>query len=268
MIIPEVVPMLADSHFHSVAMAARGLDPVEILTELREKGAGPMLDVAIEPEDGPLIRRLTGTVDGVYHSCGLHPGKTGRDDREKALDTVERELHGGHYRAVGETGLDWFRMYAPRETQVTLFERHLDLAARFDLPVIVHNREADRDCLDRLVHAALPRGGVMHCFSSSPEWIAPFLDAGMYISFAGNLTFRNAGSLREAVRLVPHDRILLETDAPFLAPHPHRGTANHPGLLSYTLRVAAELRGERPEDLARRTAANLNRMLAAAADHR
>ena len=260
---PEIVSMLSDSHFHSIAMAGRGLDPVEILTELREKGAGPMLDVAIEPEDGSLMRRLTGGIDEVYHSCGLHPGKTAREDREEALERVESELSSGYYRAVGETGLDWYRMYAPRETQITLFERHLDLAARFDLPVIVHNREADRDCLDRLVHASLPRGGVMHCFSSSPEWVAPFLDAGMYISFAGNLTFRNAASLREAIRLVPRDRLLLETDAPFLAPHPHRGTPNHPGLLSYTLQVAAELLGERAEDVARRTAANLKRMLVA-----
>ncbi|MCG8480660.1 MAG: TatD family hydrolase [Spirochaetales bacterium] len=259
---PEIVPMLSDSHFHSLAMAGRGLDPVAILTELREKGAGPMLDVAIEPEDAPLMRESTGGIEEVYHSCGLHPGKTAREDREEALDRVERELGGGYYRAVGETGLDWFRMYAPRETQLTLFERHLDLAARFDLPVIVHNREADRDCLDRLVRAALPRGGVMHCFSSSPEWVTPFLDAGMYISFAGNLTFRNAAALREAVRLVPGDRLLLETDAPFLAPHPHRGRPNHPGLLSYTLGVAAELRGERAEDLARRAAVNLTRMLA------
>jgi TatD DNase family protein len=101
----------------------------------------------------------------------------------------------------------------------------------------------------------------MHCFSSEPEWIRGFLDAGMYISFAGNVTFKNADNLRDALRLVPDDRILLETDAPFLAPHPHRGRANHPGLLVHTLRCAAEIRRTSPERLGELAAANLARMI-------
>jgi TatD DNase family protein len=252
---------IADSHFHSTAMAERGLDPGGIITELRAAGAGPMLDVAINPEDAPRQRELTGGIDGVYYSLGLHPGSTGRDDWREALELIRSGIAAGGYHAVGETGLDWYRMYAPRERQRELFAAHLELADHHALPVIVHNRDADEDCLE-LIRAIHPRaGGVMHCFSSGPEWVAPFLDAGMYISFAGNLTFKNAANLREAVALVPEDRLLLETDAPFLAPHPYRGRPNHPGLLVHTLEVAAEMRGIAPDDLAEQTAENLSRLL-------
>ena len=252
---------LADSHFHSTAIADRGLDPGEIISELRAAGAGPMLDVAITPEDAPRQRELTGEIEGVYYSLGLHPSSTGRDDWADALTLIRDGIAAGGYHAVGETGLDWYRMYAPRERQRELFAAHLSLADQHALPVIVHNREADEDCLE-LIREFRPRaGGVMHCFSSAPEWVAPFLDAGMYISFAGNLTFKNAASLREAIALVPTDRVLLETDAPFLAPHPHRGRPNHPGLLVHTLEVAARARGTTAEELATQTSENLSRLL-------
>ena len=252
---------LADSHFHSVAMADRGLDPGAILSDLRAGGAGPMLDVAITPDDVGRQRALTGAVPGVFYSCGLHPGSTGRPDWQEALAAVEREIAGGTYHAVGETGLDWYRMYAPRERQLHLFQAHLQLAARHHLPIIVHNRQADADTLQQIRDAHLPTPGVMHCFSSDPEWVDRFVDAGMYISFAGNLTFRNAENLRESVVRVPEDRLLIETDAPFLAPHPFRGRDNHPAMVAHTLVRAAELRGVAPEHLAERTAENLARLL-------
>ncbi|MFP4151341.1 MAG: TatD family hydrolase [Alkalispirochaeta sp.] len=287
MTVPATVPLLSDSHLHSTAMADRGIDPRSVLGTLREETGGIFLDVAITPEDPPRQRELTGGVAGVYYSVGLHPGSTGRDDWEAAMAAVETELGGtihsqggagrNHtegtgvgaeavpeprvYHAVGETGLDWYRMYAPRERQLELFYRHLELADAAGLPVIVHNRSADEDCLAG-INAVAPRaGGVMHCFSSGPEWVGPFLDAGMYISFAGNVTFRNAGALRDALRNVPDDRLLLETDAPFLAPHPVRGKPNDPRLLPYTLEVAAQVRDIAPEHLARSVYNNLQRLL-------
>ncbi len=220
-----------------------------------------MVDVAIVPEDTARQRELTGTVPDVYYTVGLHPGSSGRDDWEAALELIHRELTTGAYHAVGETGLDWYRMYAPRERQRTLFERHLDFANEFGLPVIVHNRDADADCLAALKANPPTAGGVMHCYSSDPEWVVPFLDVGMYISFAGNVTFRNAGGLREAAASVPEDRLLLETDAPFLTPHPHRGQTNHPGYLAVTVAAVAAVRGVSPEHLAERTAENLSRFL-------
>ena len=256
-----VVPHLSDSHFHSTAMADRGLDPRSILTDLRAAHGGIMLDVAIEPEDCARQRQLTGGVPHVYYSAGVHPSRSDREDWDTAFSRVEAKINGGAYHAVGETGLDWFRMYAPRERQLTLFERHLSLAQRARLPVIVHNREADQDVLEALRRIPPSVPGVMHCFSSDREWVKRFLDAGMFISFAGNVTFKNASGLRDALRYVPEEQLLLETDAPFLAPHPYRGRDNHPGLLVHTVRVAAAERGLTPERLAEITERNLATML-------
>lgn len=220
-----------------------------------------MLDVGIEPEDVEDRRRLVGGFKDVYRSVGLHPSSTGRPDRNDALQRIEGELQRGGYHAVGETGLDWYRMYAPREVQIELFSAHLKIASAFDLPVIVHNRDADEDTLRLLSEYAPPKRGVMHCFSSAPEWVERFVEIGMYISFAGNVTFKNAEALREAARRVPTDRLLIETDAPFLSPHPFRGRDNHPGLIGRTLRVVAESRNCFPEELATQTRENLERLL-------
>jgi TatD DNase family protein len=256
-----VVPEMSDSHFHSVPMAHAGLDPGKLLADLRSAGAGPMLDVAIVPDDCEEQRRYTGAVGDVYYSCGIHPVASGREDWEEAFVRVESEIDRGGYHAVGETGLDWYRMYAPRERQVELFRRQLSVARDARLPVIVHNRDADDDVLAALTAARLSVPGIMHCYSSSAERVAAFLDLGMYISFAGNVTFRNADELRRAAAAVPRNRILLETDAPFLAPHPFRGKTNHPGMLVHTLRAVADTRDESPADLAATTAANLRRVL-------
>ncbi|MEX2442383.1 MAG: TatD family hydrolase [Alkalispirochaeta sp.] len=257
----EAIRFLSDSHFHSTAMEAHGVDPREVLALFRSEFLGPLLDVAIEPEDPPHQRQLSGGVSHVYYSCGLHPSRTDRDDWESAMKQVETEIATGSYHAVGETGLDWYRMYAPRHRQRELFARHLTLARTSALPVIVHNRAADQDVWQMIRDAQVSTMGVMHCFSSDPEWVRPFLDVGMYISFAGNLTFKNAQNLREALKLVPDDRLLLETDAPFLAPHPHRGQPNHPGLLMHTLQCAAELRNTSPAVLGKCVAGNLSRMI-------
>ena len=252
---------LSDSHFHSTAMHDRGMDPRQLLRAFRDTYAGPLLDVAIQPEDPARQRELSGSVSSVYYTCGLHPSRTDREDWQAAVQTVEREINGGGYHAVGETGLDWFRMYASRERQRELFHHHLQIARRTKLPIIVHNREADQDVLEMIRDADLSTMGVIHCYSSGPEWVRPFLDAGMYISFAGNLTFKSATALREAAQLVPDDRLLLETDAPFLAPHPVRGQSNHPGLLPHTLQRMAELRDTAPEQLGEQVAENLARMI-------
>jgi TatD DNase family protein len=252
-----VIPGLADSHFHSTAMAERGLDPAEILIELRRHNAGPMVDVAIQPEDAARQRELTGMVPDIRYTMGLHPGSSGREDWQYALELIAGELATGRYHAVGETGLDWYRMYAPRERQSVIFEEHLRLANTFHLPVIIHNREADEDCLSLLRANPPAAGGVMHCYSGDPRRVQSFLDLGMYISFAGNVTFRKADTLREAAGMVPEDRLLVETDAPFLTPHPYRGRLNHPGFAGFTLAVLAEVRGVTPEHLAEATSANL-----------
>lgn len=252
---------IADSHFHSVAMAERGLDPAMILSDLARSGGGPFLDVAITPEDTDRQRELTGAIPGIAYSCGLHPSHTGRDDADDAIDLLCRRLATETFVAVGETGLDWYRRYAPRDRQLSLFRRHLELAVERSLPIIIHNRQADADVLRALEEFRPPAGGIMHCFSSDPEWVEAFVAAGMHISFAGNVTFKRAEALRKAAAIVPAERLLVETDAPFLAPHPYRGRDNHPGFLRHTIDAVATARGESPESVAEQTAGNLARLL-------
>jgi TatD DNase family protein len=197
----------------------------------------------------------------MHYSCGLHPSLTGAENRPDLLTRVATELASGLYDAVGETGLDWVRMYAPEAVQRDAFTTHLKLAALHNLPVIVHNRGADEACSEMLAAAELPRGGIMHCFSSGPEWVERFVDLGMYISFAGNSTFRNAPELREAMRHVPAERLLLETDAPFLSPHPLRGRPNHPARVVHIAAVLAAERSLSLEDALQLTSRNLTRLL-------
>lgn len=251
---------LSDSHFHSAAMAERGLDVGSIIAELAGRDAGILVDVAIEPEDLVRRRELTGEYPKILYSAGIHPSRSGRVDWSEAIELCSRQLETESIAAVGELGLDWYREYAPRPRQIEIAEAQLALALRFDLPVIVHNREADADVAGLLRTAGLPRGGVMHCFSSGAEWVAPFLDLDMYISFAGNVTFPSAQRLREAAALVPDDRLLVETDAPFLAPVPHRGRPNHPGLIIHTYEMLAEVRGVPPRHLIELVATNVRRL--------
>ena len=259
--VSSLLPGMTDSHFHSRALAARGVDPASLIAQLREHHFGSIIDVAIRPDD-LLEPGIGADVADVYQTCGLHPSHTADPDWQEMLQLMESFLSQNSARprplvAIGETGLDWFRQYAPRERQLEIFRVHLRLARQADLPVIVHNRDADEDCWQCLFQADLSRGGVMHCFSSSPSWVQKFAALGMYISFAGNVTFKNAEALREAARCVPADRLLLETDAPFLAPHPRRGQTNHPGLIGHTYQAVADARGIPIQELVDLAAENL-----------
>lgn len=261
--IAELQHGLSDSHFHSAMMSNQGLDVAALLRDLRAAGGGPIVDVAIVPTDLDERRGLSSDYGEVYYTVGLHPSQTGRADAEALVDSIEALARKTEIAAIGETGLDWYREYAPRDRQLWCFYRQLEVARHLGLPVVVHNRNADEDCATILTDEVPARGGVMHCFSSGPQWVGRFLDAGMYISFAGNITFPRATELREALTRVPDERLLLETDAPFLTPHPHRGRPNHPAMTSYTLSLAAELRGVDPLALAERVAENLRRLFGA-----
>lgn len=252
---------LVDSHFHSCALRRHGIDPDALLRELATHRMEALVDVAIEPEDTELNGTLTQAFPGLYRTCGLHPSVSGREDWAEALDSVACRLESGSFSAVGETGLDWYRMFSPRVRQCEVFEAQLALARRFQLPVIVHNRQADHDCLKLIRSAGLSRGGIMHCYSSDAALVSSFVDEGMYISFAGNVTFPSAKGLRDALAKVPEDRLLLETDAPFISPHPYRGRVNHPGMVACTYAVAAEVRRCSVAELALRIARNLHDLL-------
>jgi TatD DNase family protein len=236
-----------DTHAH--------LDPEkapELLDRARAAGVERVITVATRIAGAHQALALAEEHDGVYAALGIHPHNANEPDAQR-LDELRDLLRHERAVAVGETGLDYFREYAPHEDQRRLFEAQLRLAAELGKPVVIHTREADDDTL-----AALLRTDgtvVLHCFSS-PALLGPALERGWYVSFAGNVTYPKAPELREAARRVPSDRILAETDSPYLSPQPVRGKPNEPANVVHTLATLARARGEDEEELARQIDAN------------
>jgi TatD DNase family protein len=190
--------------------------------------------------------------EGVYAALGIHPHQASGDDAQRLPELRELLAHERAV-AVGETGLDFYRDYAPRRAQLGLFERQLDMAHELRKPVVVHSRAADEETARVL--AAFDGTVVLHCFSS-PGLLPVALDRGYYVSFAGNVTYPKADELRAAAAAVPAERVLAETDSPYLAPQPVRGRENEPANVVHTLRVLAAARDEEPSALEARIEAN------------
>jgi TatD DNase family protein len=239
-----------DTHAH--------LDPstaAEHLHRARAAGVERVIAVGTTIESGREALALADRHGEVYACVGIHPHEAGGPEAER-VDELRELLRHPKAVAVGETGLDHFRDYAPHDAQRRLFERELGLAAELGLPVVVHTRAADDDTLTAL---AGHRGTVvLHCFSS-PALLPAALERGYYVSFAGNATYPKAEELREAARRVPADRLLAETDAPYLAPQPVRGRTNEPAHVVHTVAALAAARGEDPEELGRRIDENAAR---------
>jgi TatD DNase family protein len=198
--------------------------------------------------------------DWIYTSVGIHPHDASKvEDRHYA----EMQEHAKHPKvvAIGETGLDYYYDNSPRDVQQQVFRRQLALAKQLDLPVIVHTRDADDDTEQILKQSGLTRG-IIHCFTSGEKLANVALDLGFHISFSGIVTFPNAKGLADIAKRVPADRILVETDCPYLAPVPHRGKRNEPLFVADTARFLATLRGIEPEELATQSSANFQRVFA------
>jgi TatD DNase family protein len=206
--------------------------------------------------------RVAEGYENVYAAAGVHPHDARLFD-DAAAERL-RKLLAGSPRVVawGEIGLDYHYDHSPRDVQREVFRRQLRLAREVALPVIIHSREADEDTVEILARewAGAARGGVMHCFGGGLWMAERALELGFYISFAGNVTFKKAEPLREVARIVPPDRLLVETDCPYLAPVPHRGRRNEPAFVADTARFLAELRGTTPEELGRATSDNFSRL--------
>lgn len=207
-------------------------------------GTGGELDVAIQQaERYPFI----------YATIGVHP----HDAAKATPDTFARLRDlASHPKvlAVGEIGLDYHYDFSPRDVQRSVFERQLEIASEFHKPIVIHTREAWEDTLAQVT--ALPHGGIMHCFTGDAAQARQALNLGFHLSFGGVLTFPKAESLREAARITPEDRLLVETDCPYLAPVPHRGKRNEPAFVVATARRLAEVRGATPEAIAECTTRN------------
>jgi TatD DNase family protein len=237
-----------DTHAHLTALD----DPDEAVRRAAEAGVTRILTVGTDVEDCRHALELADRHDGVFAILGLHPHEAGTATAEDLA--ALRELLG-HPKAVavGETGLDWYRDYAPRDDQRRIFAAQLELAAELGKPAVVHTRAADDDTLAALAgHAGTV---VLHCFSS-PHMLPTALERGWYVSFAGNATFPKAVDLRLAATEVPAERILAETDSPYLAPQAVRGRRNEPANVVHTLAALAQARGEEPTELERQIERN------------
>ncbi|MFW5812564.1 MAG: TatD family hydrolase [Alkalispirochaetaceae bacterium] len=257
----QILPGMVDSHFHSEIMESRGAPVGESFRLLREGGASWLLDISIEP--GTLSRRKqsAGGYRMLRFSTGIHPGSVGKRPLDEMLREMEGELCEPGVVAAGEMGLDWVKMYAPRDEQIEAFRRQLELANRYEVPVIIHNRGADEDVLTILADLPPRAGGIMHCFSSGRDTMEKAVEIGMHISLAGNVTYpKGSDQIAEVSRLVPGERLLLETDAPFLSPQPVRGRANSPVYVGHTYLRVAHLRESSPESVVSTVRENFERL--------
>ena len=239
---------MIDTHAHLDALD----DPDDAVARARDAGVSRILTVGTDVAGCRRALELADAHDGVYAILGIHP-HAANDATVDDVDEVRSLLAHPKAAGAGEMGLDWFRDYAPREKQLSLFEAMLDVARGTGKPAVIHTRAADDDTLAAL--RDFDGRVVLHCFSS-PHLLQPALERGWYISFAGNASFPKAVDLRLAAREVPADRILAETDTPYLAPQPVRGMRNEPAYVMHTLAALAQARDEDPAELGRQIDAN------------
>ncbi len=265
---PEPLTPLIDAHTHLDACGARPDMGAEGVREIVERAAAvgvvAVVTIADDLASARWVTRAAEWDPRVYAAVALHPTRAGALT-DAARAEIERLAAHPRVVAVGETGMDLYwpgRLdgCAQPDVQREAFAWHIDLAKRIGKPLMIHNREADAEVLDVLRAEGAPETVIFHCFSSDAAMARRCVDAGWVLSLSGTVSFRNARALREAVPLMPVEQILVETDAPFLTPHPYRGAANEPYCLPYTVRALAELAGRSPEDVARITTGNARRV--------
>jgi TatD DNase family protein len=239
-----------DTHAHLDALD----DPGEALARAREVGVTRVITIGTGVDSSRRVLELAEREDGVFCALGIHPHDAGSAGYKEVAALAELLTHPKAV-AVGETGLDRFRDYAPRDRQATLFRQQAALAVEAGKALVVHTRAADDDTITVLSELAAGTRVVLHCFSS-PALLEPALEHGWYCSFAGNVTYPKAAELRWAAARVPVDRILAETDTPYLSPQAVRGKPNEPANVVHTLQALAEARGGEPDDLEAQIEAN------------
>lgn len=241
--------MIIDTHCH-LHFEAYDADRDEVVRRAREAGVGGVVLVGTDPGTNEDAAKIAGLYPGwAVHSVGMHP-HSAHEATPEVLRTLEEQSRSASVRAVGEIGLDFFKSEAPPETQKAVFRKMIRLAVLRDLPIIVHSRNAWEE-----THAILSEGpaqlrGVMHCFSYDEAAMRCMVDQGFYISFAGNVTYKSASALMDVACATPLDRLVVETDAPYLSPQGFRGQRNEPAYLTETLRLIAERRGVSASSLA------------------
>jgi len=231
--------MLIDTHAHLVS-----LEDVEgAVNRAYEAGVAKIISVSTGLDSSYATIEIANVYESVFAAVGIHPHSASQYT-EETFSKIEDTVLEKRVVAVGETGLDYHYMNSPKEIQIESFRAHINMATRFTLPFIVHVREADEDMLSILRESDLKKNpGVIHCFSGNYEMAKQYLELGFFISFSGIVTFNRAADIREAAKKIPFDRILIETDSPYLAPVPLRGKKNEPANVKYIAQVVAEARG-------------------------
>jgi TatD DNase family protein len=253
--------IFVDSHCH-IDSKEFDADRDEVVQRANEAGVKYMLNIGTgEPESGSFERavEIAKQYENIFASIGVHPhdAKTYDDAAEMRLITLAKE--NDKIIAWGEIGLDFYYDHSPQDIQEKVFRRQIRVGSELDLPIIIHSRDADKETVDILTEECSHkdfRGGIMHCFGGSPEMAEKLMKIGFMISFAGNVTFKKADNLRDAASVVPLEKLLIETDCPFLTPIPFRGKRNEPAFVVHTAKFLAEFYGIDIETLANQTTRN------------
>ena len=258
--------MLVDSHCHLDFPDFQ--DDLEgVVSRAREAGVGHFLTICTHITKFEQVRAVAERFDDMHCTVGIHPHEAENELEVDKARLIDIATNDPKVVAFGETGLDFFYDNSPREVQERQFRTHIEASREAGLPIIIHTRDADAE-MTRILEDEMAIGaftGVIHCFSSGPELAEKALELGLYISLSGIVTFKKAEELRDTAKRVPLDRILVETDSPYLAPVPKRGKRNEPAFVAHTAACVAELHGLSPDDLATQTTENFFRLFSKAA---
>ncbi|MDR3303845.1 MAG: TatD family hydrolase [Treponema sp.] len=247
-----------DTHAHIGLIFDDPIERLIVIQEARQASVTRIVSICNSLRDFTLVYDNLKSAANVYHAVGVSPSEV-QTPGKGWLQTIEQSVTLPRVIAIGETGLDYFHKFGDKKSQIELFIAQLDLATKFNLPVIIHNRDAGRDVLDILRDRLPPKGGVLHCYSENAEYAKKALKLNLYFSFAGNLTYRNARNLHETINVLPLDRILIESESPFMVPAEYRGKRNMPKFLPVTAHCMASMLGVDEENLAATLWENANR---------
>jgi TatD DNase family protein len=252
--------ILVDSHCH-IDGEQFDADREQVIENARLAGVSAMLNIGTgSPKEDSFEKtdKLTKDYDFVYGSVGIHPHDAIEYDEIVENRLVNLIKNNPKLIAWGEIGLDFYYDYSPRDVQIKVFRRQINVARELDLPIIIHSRDADNLTVEVLTEECNYKGfrGIMHCFGGTPEMAKALMDIGFMISFAGNVTFKKAENLRDSARVVPLNKLLIETDCPYLTPVPFRGKRNEPSFVAHTAKFLAEFYGIETETLANQTTQN------------
>jgi len=247
-----------DTHAHLGLIVEDPIEQLIVIQEARQVSVNRIVSICNSLHDFGHVYENLKSASNVYHAVGVSPSEV-QNPGKNWLSLIEQSVQYSRVVAIGEIGLDYYRKFGDKKSQIELFITQLDLANKLNLPVIIHNRDAGHDVLDILRDRLPSRGGVFHCYSENAAYAEKALDLNLYFSFAGNLTYKNAKNLHETIGILPVDRILIESEAPFMVPAEYRSKRNMPKYLPSTARFMADMLEMEEETLAAHLWENANK---------